>query len=94
MEELVRLPRPRIVANYQFGEWTITVIETKGTGDYERTHEFYLSALGITDFMFGLPENSYTSFEDMIMNNLKDYIKLFKDKYDTCNEIENPFDEE
>jgi hypothetical protein len=44
--------------------------------------------------MFALPENSYVSFEEMIMNNLEDSIKLFKDKYDTCNEIENPFDEE
>lgn len=97
MEKLVKTRKPKIVANYKFGEWTITITEEHNPIYNEVLYSFYLTGLSITEYMFGIPKHQlqqlHLSFEELILNNLEEYITFFKKAYDHCDEIENPFAE-
>ena len=97
MEKLVKTRPPKIVAHYKLGEWSITITEEHDSVYNEALYRFYLTGLSITEYMFGVPRSQlqqlHLSFEDLILNNLEEYITFFKKAYDPCDEIENPFAE-
>ena len=95
MEKLIKTRKPKIVENYKFGKWTITITEEHNSIYNESLYSFYLTGLSITEYMFGVPKHQlFQSFEELILNNLEEYITFFKKEYDHCDEIENPFDDE
>ena len=94
MEKLVKTRKPKIVANYKFGEWTITITEEHNSIYNETQYNFFLTGESLSEYMFGIPKsNLFQSFEELILNNLEEYITFFKKAYDHCDEIENPFAE-
>ena len=95
METLEKIAIPKIIQNYKFGEWTITITEEYNSVYNDTVYGFYLTGLSITEYMFGIPKHQlFQSFEELILNNLEEYITFFKKEYDHCDEIENPFDDE
>ena len=94
MEKLLKTHKPKILENYKFGEWTITITEEHSSIYNETQYNFYLTGLSITEYMFGIPKHQiFQSFEELILNNLEEYITFFKKEYDPCDEIENPYAE-
>lgn len=88
MEKLIKIENPNIIETYKFGDWTVTIVE-EGS-DNNHVYGYYLTGLGFTDYMFGIPNQMLP--EELIVSNLAEYIPMFKERYDTCDEIENPFD--
>lgn len=97
MEKLIKTRPPKIVAHYKLGEWSITITEEHDSVYKDTLYGFHLTGLNITEYMFGIPrfqlQQLHLSFEDLILNNLEEYITFFKKAYDPCDEIENPFAE-
>lgn len=97
MEKLLKTRPPKIIACYKLGEWSITITEEHDSLYKDSLYGFYLTGLSITEYMFGVPkahlQQLHLSFEDLILNNLEEYITFFKKAYDPCDEIVNPYAE-
>ena len=98
MKKLKKLQVPKIVEHYELGDWKVTIVEENDTVYNEPTYEFYLTADYITDYMFGAPKSMLEvtglTLEELAINNLPQSIISFKERFDECDTLENPFEEE
>ena len=98
MKNLKKTTVPKIIECYELGDWKATIVQAIDTIDEQPLYEYYLTGNSITSYMFGVPKAmlavSGQTLEEIMITNLPDYIASFKEEFDPCDELENPFEED
>ena len=74
---------PKILANYDLGDFTITIVEEylpEDSNTEEAIHSFYLSCCGYAKRMFSILESAASEemYKKLIENNIENEINAFK----------------
>lgn len=86
-ENLITRDAPKILKNYDLGDFTITIIEehlpeNNSRNVVEPIHSFYLSCCGYAKRMFSILESvaSEEIYKELIEKNIENEINVFKEE--------------
>lgn len=83
MKKITRIPNAKILETYRYGEFIMTVVE-EYSPHYQNgpMYEFYITGLGRTLGMFGIPKAIMeASIEEVVMWNIASEVARFQDIY-------------
>lgn len=69
-----------IIKKYKYKNYVVYIKEN----DDDLSYEIYLQneKYGIIELMFGIPKSDIDDLEEIILSNINDYIKLYKEDYE------------
>ena len=71
-----------IIKKYEYKDYVVYVKVNEEDGFYDYYLQNEKEQYGIISLMFGVPTSDIENIEEIIENNIEDYIKLYKEDYE------------